>query len=97
MYSMLSDTSAVNSFAEYIRMCTSFLKINLLLNVCFQAATALEKPTCVKTHQRDMLVLPEMVGNVIGVYNGKQFNQVEVKVCSFSLTDILLSMVFPLL
>lgn len=38
-----------------------------------------EKPPVVKTHLRNMMILPEMVGNVIGVYNGKTFNQVEVK------------------
>uniref|UniRef100_A0A915I5I6 40S ribosomal protein S15 n=1 Tax=Romanomermis culicivorax TaxID=13658 RepID=A0A915I5I6_ROMCU len=41
---------------------------------------ALEKPACVKTHLRDMIVLPEMVGSVVGIYNGKTFNQIEVKV-----------------
>jgi small subunit ribosomal protein S15e len=40
----------------------------------------LEKPEVVKTHLRDMIVLPEMVGSVVGVYNGKTFNQVEIKV-----------------
>lgn len=40
----------------------------------------LEKPAVVKTHLRDMLVLPEMVGSVVGIYNGKTFNQVEIKV-----------------
>ncbi|VDM95251.1 unnamed protein product [Thelazia callipaeda] len=38
-----------------------------------------EKPATVKTHLRDMIVLPEMVGSVVGVYNGKVFNQVEIK------------------
>jgi len=42
-------------------------------------ATVLEKPACIKTHLRDMMVLPEMVGAVVGVYNGKVFNQVEIK------------------
>lgn len=39
----------------------------------------LEKPECVKTHLRDMIIMPEMVGSVVGVYNGKTFNQVEIK------------------
>lgn len=39
-----------------------------------------EKPEVVKTHLRDMIIVPEMVGSVVGVYNGKTFNQVEVKV-----------------
>lgn len=40
----------------------------------------MEKPEVVKTHLRTMIVEPEMVGSMIGVYNGKTFNQVEVKV-----------------
>ncbi|KYO30540.1 hypothetical protein Y1Q_0008192 [Alligator mississippiensis] len=39
----------------------------------------MEKPKVVKTHLRDMIVLPEMVGSMVGVYNGKTFNQVEIK------------------
>ncbi|CAD5113553.1 DgyrCDS2718 [Dimorphilus gyrociliatus] len=42
-------------------------------------APALEKPECVKTHLRNMIILPEMIGSVVGVYNGKTFNQVEIK------------------
>jgi small subunit ribosomal protein S15e len=42
-------------------------------------APPLEKPAIVKTHLRNMIVVPEMVGSIIGVYNGKTFNQVEVK------------------
>ena len=42
--------------------------------------TELEKPAVVKTHLRNMIILPEMVGSVVGVYNGKVFNSVEVKV-----------------
>ncbi|KAG9300624.1 hypothetical protein G9A89_005224 [Geosiphon pyriformis] len=38
-----------------------------------------EKPAVVKTHLRDMIIVPEMIGSVVGVYNGKTFNQVEVK------------------
>lgn len=40
-----------------------------------------EKPEVVKTHLRDMIIVPEMVGSMVGVYNGKTFNQVEIKVC----------------
>jgi small subunit ribosomal protein S15e len=38
-----------------------------------------EKPSTVKTHLRNCIVMPEMVGNIVGVYNGKVFNPVEVK------------------
>merc|ERR1712241_1440360 len=42
-------------------------------------APANEKPDCVKTHLRDMIIVPEMTGSVVGVYNGKTSNQVEIK------------------
>lgn len=44
-----------------------------------------EKPATIKTHLRDMIVLPEMVGSVVGVYNGKVFNQVSffVRYCFY--------------
>lgn len=38
-----------------------------------------EKPEVVKTHLRDMIIVPEMIGANVGVYNGKTFNQVEIK------------------
>jgi small subunit ribosomal protein S15e len=38
-----------------------------------------EKPEPVRTHLRNMVIIPEMIGSIIGVYNGKTFNQVEIK------------------
>nr|QBH73112.1 40S ribosomal protein S15 [Franklinothrips vespiformis] len=38
-----------------------------------------EKPDVVKTHLRNMIIVPEMVGSIVGVYNGKAFNLVEIK------------------
>jgi len=38
-----------------------------------------QKPTTVKTHLRNMIILPEMIGSVCGVYNGKSFITVEIK------------------
>eukprot|EP00353_Schmidingerella_taraikaensis_P002827 CAMPEP_0185582092 /NCGR_PEP_ID=MMETSP0434-20130131/19788_1 /TAXON_ID=626734 ORGANISM="Favella taraikaensis, Strain Fe Narragansett Bay" /NCGR_SAMPLE_ID=MMETSP0434 /ASSEMBLY_ACC=CAM_ASM_000379 /LENGTH=154 /DNA_ID=CAMNT_0028200799 /DNA_START=29 /DNA_END=493 /DNA_ORIENTATION=+ len=42
-------------------------------------ASPLEKPKTVNTHLRNMIVLPEMIGSVVGVYNGKVFGTVEIK------------------
>merc|ERR1711872_780466 len=42
-------------------------------------APPMEKPEVVKTHLRNMVVIPEMIGSIVGVYNGKTFNQVEIK------------------
>ncbi len=36
------------------------------------------KPQIIKTHCRDMIVLPEMVGMTFGIYNGQQFVEVEI-------------------
>merc|ERR1712166_152783 len=38
-----------------------------------------EKPPAVKAHLRNMVIVPEMIGSVVGVYNGKQFINAEVK------------------
>jgi len=38
-----------------------------------------EKPAAVKTHLRNAVVVPEMVGSVVGVHTGKEYTQVEVK------------------
>jgi len=37
------------------------------------------RPQIIKTHCRDMIVLPEMVGLKFGIYNGKDFVEVEIK------------------
>lgn len=42
-------------------------------------APPMEKPAVVKTHLRNMIVVPEMIGSVVGVHSGKSFNQVEIK------------------
>ena len=38
----------------------------------------MDKPGLVKTHLRNMIIVPEMIGSVVGIYNGKQFSQVEI-------------------
>merc|ERR1719515_416912 len=42
-------------------------------------APPMEKLEVVKTHLRNMVIIPEMIGSIVGVYNGKTFNQVEIK------------------
>ena len=49
------------------------------LRVAKKEAPEGEKPEPVRTHLRDMIILPEMIGSIVGVYNGKTFNQVEIK------------------
>ena len=38
-----------------------------------------ERPRGIKTHLRDMIIVPEMIGSVVGVYNGKSMNGIEIK------------------
>uniref|UniRef100_A0A0G4FEX0 40S ribosomal protein S15 n=1 Tax=Chromera velia CCMP2878 TaxID=1169474 RepID=A0A0G4FEX0_9ALVE len=38
-----------------------------------------EKPKVVNTHLRNMVVMPEMIGSIVGVYQGKIFFPVEIK------------------
>merc|ERR1712216_166243 len=38
-----------------------------------------EKPDAVKTHLRNMVIVPEMIGSVVAIYNGKTFISAEVK------------------
>lgn len=38
-----------------------------------------ERPACVTTHSRYMIILPQMVGNTVGVYNGKDYVQFEIR------------------
>ena len=38
-----------------------------------------DKPKVIKTHLRNALILPAMVGGVVGIYNGKEFKEVEIK------------------
>jgi small subunit ribosomal protein S19 len=53
----------------------------ILLEKIREAREALRKGASetVKTHLRDMIILPEMVGVTISVHNGKEFVKVEIK------------------
>ena len=47
-----------------------------------------DKPATVKTHLRNMPIIPEMIGSVVGVYNGQFFVNVEIKVGSILLSSL---------
>jgi len=44
-----------------------------------QGQTQTQKPMVIKTHARDMIILPEMVGATLLVHNGKEFTALEMK------------------
>jgi len=37
------------------------------------------KDVIVKTHARDMIIIPEMIGSKIGVYNGKEYKVIIIE------------------
>lgn len=37
------------------------------------------KDIVIKTHARDMIIIPEMVGSKIGVYNGKEYKVITIE------------------
>jgi len=37
-----------------------------------------KKPPIIRTHVRDMIIIPEMIGVTVHVYNGKEFVPVEI-------------------
>lgn len=49
------------------------------LRAAKKAAPPNEKPAYVKTHLRNMIIVPEMIGSQLGVYNGKHFYALDVK------------------
>lgn len=56
--------------------------VGLVANFCRAfclGLSTLDKPAPVKTHVRDMIIFPEMVGATAAVYNGKVFNLVDIK------------------
>lgn len=42
-----------------------------------------EKPKGIKTHLRNMLIVPEMIGSIVGIYNGETRNSGSVAVAIF--------------
>ncbi len=57
-------------------------KYQTLIKKCVEAKKNCpegEKPQGVKTHLRNAIILPVMVGSIISVYSGKVFNPVEIK------------------
>ena len=38
-----------------------------------------DKPKAVKTHMRDLVIVPKMIGSVVNVHTGKAFATVDIK------------------
>ena len=73
------------SIQEFAELCTSRARRSLLTNGVdkkflkkVEATKQAGKPKYVKTHRRDLIVVPQMVGGKISVYKGKDWEQIEV-------------------
>lgn len=66
---MTGNTESANDCKHHADRCRFFVT----------ASGPLDKPAIVKTHLRDMIIVPEMIGSTIAVYNGKVFNVVDIK------------------
>ena len=71
----------VREFAKYLKsrsrrnVLRQFQKIESFVN---RAKVKAGKNKPVRTHQRDLVIVPEMVGMKISVYNGKSFEPVNI-------------------
>lgn len=71
----------VREFAKHLRsrqrrnLLRQFQKVEDFVN---RAKTKISKGKLVKTHQRNIIIVPAMVGMKIGIYNGKSFEQIIV-------------------
>jgi small subunit ribosomal protein S19 len=85
----LEDLQAM-SMDEFIRLLPSRQRRSLLRGLSQEQRILLEsvrkareatkqgQKTVVKTHSRDMVILPEMVGVTLLIHNGKDFTSVEI-------------------
>ncbi|MEM2092499.1 MAG: 30S ribosomal protein S19 [Candidatus Bathyarchaeia archaeon] len=77
------------SMDEFIQLLTARARRSLRRGLSYEQRKLLEKVRIwkenggngkpIKTHARDMIILPEMVGVTIHVHNGKEFVPVEIK------------------
>ncbi|MFH2019821.1 MAG: 30S ribosomal protein S19 [archaeon] len=68
------------SMSEFMEMAGSRARRSLKRGLTAEKKNLIEKIKLndkdIKTHARDMIVLPEMIGHIIKIYNGKEFMQV---------------------
>ena len=74
---------------EYIKFLPSRERRKVLRGFSDQEKKLLKKvkenQKNIKTHCRDMIVIPELLGQKISVYNGKEFVQVDLPVQTFAM------------
>ena len=71
----------VREFAKYLRSRqrrTALRQFQKIEEFVSRAKVKMSKKNVVRTHQRDLVVVPEMVGMKIHVYNGRNFIAVDI-------------------
>ncbi|MBO4763156.1 MAG: 30S ribosomal protein S19 [Candidatus Methanomethylophilaceae archaeon] len=53
--------------------------LNYEQQLLFDKLTAAEAGQVVRTHRRDLPIVPQFVGKTVSIYNGKEFKDVEIK------------------
>ena len=73
------------SMDEFIRMLPSRMRRSLMRGLSEEQRGLIEKirrwqtgQKPVKTHSRDLIILPEMIGKTVHVFNGQQFIEVRI-------------------
>jgi small subunit ribosomal protein S19 len=71
------------SMDEFIRLLTSRMRRSLMRGLSNEQRVILTKlrkngSKPIRTHARDMIILPEMLGKTIHVYNGKEFVEINI-------------------
>ncbi len=70
------------SIEEFSKLLTSRKRRSLKRGLSYEQKKLLKRlkegKTFVKTKKREMIILPEMVGKKIGIYNGKEYVTVEI-------------------
>ena len=71
-------TKLVNSRARRSLLKGFDNKLMKRIDKALQEKKAGKEPKIIRTHRRDSLVIPKMVGLKFGIYNGKEFKIVEI-------------------
>lgn len=70
------------SLIDFAKLVNSRARRHLLRNHSNPVYESIQKDLkadkAIRTHSRDLIVIPKMVGKTIGVYNGKEFLPVEI-------------------
>lgn len=72
------------SLEEFAKIAPSRVRRKLLRGFTEEEKTFLKKlrkgtKKIVRTHCKDMVILPEMVGKLVGIHNGKEFVVIEIE------------------